>query len=78
MFKFIALLASLISVAAFAPASRVASSSALKMSFENALGAQPPLGFWDPLNLLADADQARFDRLRYVCLFRILIHYNVR
>ncbi|CAK9251138.1 unnamed protein product [Sphagnum jensenii] len=36
------------------------------MSFENALGAQPPLGFWDPLGLLKDADQARFDRLRYV------------
>eukprot|EP01041_Mallomonas_annulata_P006037 gene6037-biopygen2909 len=36
------------------------------MGFENALGAQPPLGFWDPLGLLKDADQARFDRLRYV------------
>jgi len=66
MFKFIALLASLVSVAAFAPASRMASSSALKMSFEDALGAQPPLGFWDPLGLLNDADQERFDRLRTV------------
>eukprot|EP01041_Mallomonas_annulata_P004182 gene4182-biopygen1994 len=36
------------------------------MGFENALGAQAPLGFWDPLGLLKDADQARFDRLRYV------------
>ena len=36
------------------------------MSFENALGAQAPLGFWDPLGLLKDADQERFDRLRYV------------
>lgn len=36
------------------------------MSFEDAIGAQPPLGFWDPLGLLKDADQARFDRLRYV------------
>eukprot|EP00640_Fibrocapsa_japonica_P007185 CAMPEP_0113933928 /NCGR_PEP_ID=MMETSP1339-20121228/1277_1 /TAXON_ID=94617 /ORGANISM="Fibrocapsa japonica" /LENGTH=200 /DNA_ID=CAMNT_0000935497 /DNA_START=145 /DNA_END=747 /DNA_ORIENTATION=+ /assembly_acc=CAM_ASM_000762 len=34
--------------------------------FEDALGAQPPIGFWDPLNLLKDADQERFDRLRYV------------
>ena len=34
--------------------------------FEDALGAQPPLGFWDPLGLLKDADQERFDRLRYV------------
>ena len=30
------------------------------------LGAQPPLGFFDPLGLLDDADQDRFDRLRYV------------
>eukprot|EP00968_Pinguiococcus_pyrenoidosus_P004732 scaffold304_cov248-Pinguiococcus_pyrenoidosus.AAC.18 len=36
------------------------------MSFENEIGAQPPLGFWDPLGLLADADQERFDRLRTV------------
>merc|ERR1712165_325052 len=28
--------------------------------------AQPPLGFFDPLGLLDDADQERFDRLRYV------------
>jgi hypothetical protein len=66
MFRFIALIASLISAAAFAPAARVARSSALKMSFESEIGAQPPLGFWDPLGLLKDADQARFDRLRYV------------
>jgi len=66
MFRTIALLASFIGASAFAPAGRVATSSALKMSFEDALGAQPPLGFWDPLNLLADADEERFDRLRYV------------
>lgn len=66
MFKFIAILASIVGAAAFAPASRMASSSALKMGFEDALGAQPPLGFWDPLGLLADADQERFDRLRTV------------
>jgi hypothetical protein len=34
--------------------------------FEDALGAQPPLGFWDPLGLLNDADEERFDRLRTV------------
>lgn len=38
----------------------------LQMSFQNALGAQPPLGFFDPLGLLKDADQQRFDRLRTV------------
>jgi len=36
------------------------------MGFENALGAQPPLGFFDPLGLLKDADEARFNRLRDV------------
>ena len=66
MFKFIALLASIASVNAFVPASRMARSSSLKMGFEDAIGAQPPLGFWDPLGLLKDADSARFDRLRYV------------
>ncbi|CAM9141910.1 unnamed protein product [Choristocarpus tenellus] len=38
----------------------------MKMGFESEIGAQPPLGFFDPLELLADADQERFDRLRYV------------
>lgn len=32
----------------------------------DAIGAQPPLGFWDPLGILQDADQPRFDFLRYV------------
>jgi hypothetical protein len=66
MFKLITIIASLVSASAFAPASRMASSSALKMSFEEALGAQAPLGFWDPLGLLIDADEERFDRLRTV------------
>ena len=34
--------------------------------FSSAEGAQPPLGFWDPLGLLKEADQERFDRLRFV------------
>merc|ERR1712019_131244 len=55
------------SAAAFAPASQVSKSSvATNMAFENELGVQPPLGYWDPLGLLTDADQERFDRLRYV------------
>ena len=81
MFKFIAILASLVSASAFAPASRMAPASALKMSFEDALGAQAPLGFWDPLGLLEDADQDKFDRLRYVetkhgriCMLAIVGH----
>ena len=53
------------SAAAFAPAKQAASTTALN-SFENELGAQAPLGFFDPLGLVADGDQEKFDRLRYV------------
>mmetsp|Transcript_14320 Transcript_14320/g.29488 ORF Transcript_14320/g.29488 Transcript_14320/m.29488 type:complete len:203 (+) Transcript_14320:121-729(+) len=53
------------SAAAFAPAQTGKATSALN-AFESELGAQPPLGFFDPLGLLDDADQERFDRLRYV------------
>ena len=61
-----AILASLIATAAaFAPAKQAATSSALK-AFEDELGAQPPLGFFDPLGMVADGDQEKFDRLRYV------------
>jgi Chlorophyll A-B binding protein len=63
------IVASLIAgAAAFAPVSQPtsSSSSALKMAFQDELGAQPPIGFFDPLGLLADGDQAKFDRLRYV------------
>jgi hypothetical protein len=66
MFRTIAILASFIGASAFAPMGKVAMGSSLKMGFETATGAQAPLGFWDPLGLLADADQERFDRLRTV------------
>ena len=56
----------LAAAAAFAPASQKSSSSALSAAFENELGAQVPLGFWDPLGLVADGDQKKFDRLRFV------------
>ncbi len=53
------------SAAAFAP-SKVAQTSTALNAFDNELGAQEPLGFWDPLNLVYEQDQERFDRLRYV------------
>jgi Chlorophyll A-B binding protein len=34
--------------------------------FDNEFGAQQPLGFFDPLNLVGSGDRATFDRLRYV------------
>ena len=62
----LAVLASLLaSAAAFAPAKVAKTSTAMK-AFEEELGAQPPLGCWDPLGILNGADQERFDRLRYV------------
>jgi len=62
----IAVLAALAgSAAAFAPASTGKASTALN-AFESELGAQPPLGFYDPLGFLDNADQETFDRLRYV------------
>jgi len=57
--------AAIASAAAFAPAQTAKSTTALN-AFETELGAQAPLGFYDPLGLLDDADQDRFDRLRYV------------
>lgn len=35
-------------------------------AFEDELGAQAPLGFFDPLGLLSSADADRFNRLRFV------------
>jgi hypothetical protein len=54
----------LVSASAFVPSNISFSKSALK-AFEDELGAQPPLGFFDPLGLVADGDQEKFDRLRY-------------
>merc|ERR1711966_276514 len=65
MMKMGALAALAGSAAAFAPAPAARSATSLS-AFESEIGSQPPLGFFDPLGLLDDADQERFDRLRYV------------
>ena len=59
------LLLSLVSAAAFAPVARVARASSLRMGYEKELGAQAPLGFFDPLNYLKDAPKETFDAYRY-------------
>mmetsp|Transcript_18091 Transcript_18091/g.24814 ORF Transcript_18091/g.24814 Transcript_18091/m.24814 type:complete len:201 (+) Transcript_18091:93-695(+) len=64
--KLVVILAFIANVAAFSPIASRKVSTSLKMGFEDAIGAQAPLGFWDPLGLLKDADQERFDRLRTV------------
>jgi len=55
----------LTAAAAFAPVSRVVRSSAVKMGYEKEIGAQAPLGFFDPLGYLTNAPQETFDQLRY-------------
>jgi Chlorophyll A-B binding protein len=67
----VAILAALVaSASAFAPTttqqSQQSSSSVLSAAFDKEIGSQAPLGFFDPLGVLADGDQAKFDRLRYV------------
>lgn len=55
------------SAAAFAPAPQLRSSSALAdKPFADALGVQAPLGLWDPLGIIADGDQEKFDLFREV------------
>ena len=61
MFRIAAILASVAGVAAFAPAGRMASSSALKMGFETEAGVTQPLGFFDPLGL---ASAENFEQYR--------------
>jgi len=59
----------LLAASAFAFQSPVDSkprTTSVQASFEKEVGAQRPLGFFDPLGLLKDVDQDRFDRLRYV------------
>ncbi|CAM9342689.1 unnamed protein product [Sphacelaria rigidula] len=41
-------------------------SSAMKIYFEGEIGAQPPIGVWDLLGLVADGDHEGFDCVRYV------------
>ena len=55
------------SAAAFAPAQVAQKSTvALNADLTKELGAQAPLGFFDPLGCVADGDQDNFDRLRWV------------
>lgn len=68
MMKLFLLTSLLVGAAAFSPVSVKTTSSSTKLaaSFESDIGATLPLGFFDPLGLVADGDQAKFDRLRLV------------
>merc|ERR1719437_294221 len=67
MMKLATLVALAGSAAAFAP-SPVAQTSktALAADFSKEIGAQIPLGFWDPLGFTEGIDQEEFDRIRWV------------
>ena len=57
--------------AAFTPAQKQSVSTQLagangKAAFGSEIGAQIPLGFWDPLGIVEDGDKENFDRLRWV------------
>jgi len=56
--------APLVSVAAAAKKGKAAAPKFV--GYDGELGAQAPLGFWDPLGMLTGVDQERFDRLRGV------------
>jgi hypothetical protein len=67
MYSSIVLLASIAGAAAFAPASQVRTTSSLQMAdFSKEIGAQMPLGYFDPLGIMKDADQEKFDLYRKI------------
>ena len=55
----------LASAAAFVAPKAAARGPVAIQSFRNEVGAQVPLGYWDPLAILENADQDKFDRLRF-------------
>ena len=67
MIRAVVLALAMASAAAFAPVKApVSRSSVVTKAFETEIGAQQPLGFWDPLGLLENADQVR----RWCCVDR--------
>ena len=65
MFRALVVLASIVGASAFAPAARsVRSSSSLKMGYESEPGVLAPTGFFDPLGLTKDIDDAKFAQYR--------------
>jgi Chlorophyll A-B binding protein len=79
----LAILASILSASlAFVPSNTNSRAKvSTHMAFEDQIGAQPPLGFFDPLGLLSNADEEKFNRLRYteikhgrICMLAVLGH----
>ena len=68
MFRAIAILASIVGAAAFAPAGRMARSSSLKMDFSGEAGVTQPVGFFDPWGLSKDIDAETFAFVSFICI----------
>ena len=68
MFRTIAILASIVGAAAFAPAGRMARSSALKMDYSGEAGVTQPVGFFDPWGLSKDIDAETFAFVSLICI----------
>uniref|UniRef100_A0A7S2HH88 Uncharacterized protein n=1 Tax=Helicotheca tamesis TaxID=374047 RepID=A0A7S2HH88_9STRA len=66
MMKLAAIASLIAGAAAFAPAKVSQSSTALNAAWGDKIGAQAPLGYFDPLGLLKDADEETFERLRFL------------
>jgi Chlorophyll A-B binding protein len=65
MMKSVLIASLLAGVSAFAPAVQKSGSSALFMGYEKEIGAQAPLGFFDPLKLsTSETDPAAFARMQ--------------
>ena len=70
MFRFVAILVVLVSVHSFVPATnsvraRMASfSMSISPDIQNALGAQAPLGYFDPAGFMKDCDMEQFEAVR--------------
>ncbi|CAJ1970018.1 unnamed protein product [Cylindrotheca closterium] len=62
--KVISLLALAGSAAAFAPTAQQGRASTSVAAFEKEVGVTAPLGLWDPLKLIQDGNQEKFDALR--------------
>ena len=71
MFIAVVFLSFLFSISAFSPngqirSTRVSNSVLTMRDFSNELGVTKPLGFYDPLGLLKDGDEDKYNRLRKV------------
>ena len=64
--KFAIIASLIVSAAAFVPSNSANKAAGALKAFETEVGAQAPLGMFDPFGLVQDGSQEKFNRLRYV------------